>query len=199
MQQGQRIFGHIGAAVYLRGIMLALDANDEFGEGLSGNEVIDIIARYMQAGYAGFAIMSFEGDPDELYLVDGSLCDSCYRPDEDSEWTEGLLLDQEMDPLIEDILDGQQGKEPRPLPEGVENDADVEEWILRIPEVQELRSYLDAHVPDDADDYFFVDDVIEEFLYDMRFGMPGTNSIQYYLNILDEYGFVPTEGCLRSP
>ena len=171
MQQGQRIFDHIGAAVYLRGIMLALDANDEFGEGLSGNEVIDIIARYMQAGYAGFAIMSFEGDPDELYLVDGSLCDSCYRPDEDSEWTEGLLLDQEMDPLIEDILDGQQGKEPRPLPEGVEND---------------------------ADDYFFVDDVIEEFLYDMRFGMPGTNSIQYYLNILDEYGFVPTEGCLRS-
>ena len=70
--------------------------------------------------------------------------------------------------------------------------------MLRIPEVQELRSYLDAHVPDDADDYFFADDVIEEFLYDMRFGMPGTNSIQYYLNILDEYGFVPTEGCLRS-
>ncbi|MDY3970603.1 MAG: hypothetical protein SOY95_08220 [Atopobiaceae bacterium] len=198
VQQGQRIFDHIGAAVYLRGIMLALDANDEFGEGLSGNEVIDIIARYMQAGYAGFAIMSFEGDPDELYLVDGSLCDSCYPPDGDSEWTEGLLLDQEMDPLIEDILDGQQGKEPRPLPEGVENDADVEEWMLRIPEVQELRSYLDAHVPDDADDYFFADDVIEEFLYDMRFGMSGTNSIQHYLNILDEYGFVPTEAVLTQ-
>ena len=81
VQQGQRIFDHIGAAVYLRGIMLALDANDEFGEGLSGNEVIDIIARYMQAGYAGFAIMSFEEDPDELYLVDGSLCDSCYPPE----------------------------------------------------------------------------------------------------------------------
>ena len=50
----------------------------------------------------------------------------------------------------------------------------------------------------DADDYFFADDVIEEFLYDMRFGMPGTNSIQHYLNILDEYGFVPTEAVLTQ-
>lgn len=70
--------------------------------------------------------------------------------------------------------------------------------MLKIPEVAELRSYLDAHVPDEANDYLFADDVIEQYLDDMQVGMPGMDAIHHYVDILDEYGLVPTEAVLTQ-
>ncbi|MGN0071067.1 MAG: hypothetical protein ACI361_04420 [Atopobiaceae bacterium] len=196
-RQTERISHRIGAAVYLRGIVPAEDAIEEFGEGLSEAEVTDIIMRSMLDD-PGYVLMSFAGDPDAIYMVTYALCDLCYPPDKEDGPAEGFKFEEEMNPLIKQILEGQQGKKPRPLPEGVERDGDLVEWMLRIPEVQELKSYLDAHVPDDADDYLFADDVIERYLDDMQVGMPGTKAIQYYLGVLDDYGLVPTEAVLTQ-
>lgn len=43
------------------------------------------------------------------------------------------------------------------------------DWKLRLPEVANLRSWLDAHVPDDEDDYLYADYVIEQLL-DVQMG-----------------------------
>lgn len=43
------------------------------------------------------------------------------------------------------------------------------DWKLRLPEVTNLRRWLDAHVPDDEDDYLYADYVIEQLL-DVQMG-----------------------------
>ena len=43
------------------------------------------------------------------------------------------------------------------------------DWKLRLPEVANLRRWLDAHVPDDEDDYLYADYVIEQLL-DVQMG-----------------------------
>ena len=46
---------------------------------------------------------------------------------------------------------------------------DAYEWKLRLPEVANLRRWLDAHVPDDEDDRLYADYVIEQLL-DVQLG-----------------------------
>ena len=41
---------------------------------------------------------------------------------------------------------------------------EVYDWKLRLPEVANLRRWLDAHVPDDEDDFLYADYVIEQLL-----------------------------------
>ena len=43
------------------------------------------------------------------------------------------------------------------------------DWKLRLPEVANLRRWLDAHVPDDEDDFLYADYVIEQLL-DVQMG-----------------------------
>lgn len=43
------------------------------------------------------------------------------------------------------------------------------DWKLRLPEVANLRRWLDAHVPDDEDDFLYADYVIEQLL-DIQMG-----------------------------
>lgn len=37
-------------------------------------------------------------------------------------------------------------------------------WKARLPASVNLRNWLDAHVPDDGDDYFFADDCVDELI-----------------------------------
>jgi len=69
----------------------------------------------------------------------------------------------------------------------------VFERNLRLPAVCALRDYLDAHVPDTEDDYFFADAVIEDLIDYMTFGMVGTQAFQAYWEILQDHGFMPDE------
>lgn len=95
-KQAQRIIDHINAAVYLRGIVPANDMLEEFGEGLPNDQVIDIIMQSM-VDRAGFSVISFEGDPDALYLMTYALSDICY-PAEGGGVADDFMFDMEMDP-----------------------------------------------------------------------------------------------------
>lgn len=66
------------------------------------------------------------------------------------------------DAYLIDLLDRHREKEPMGLcplaPELAEED--VLEWEAKLPEAVNLRNWLDAHVPDGADDCLFADDTI---------------------------------------
>ena len=86
----------------------------------------------------------------------------------------------------------------RTLDEDMRTSGDVYYWRERRPAVRALRNYLDAHVPDDADDYFFAEKVIEDLIDYMQAGFVSANSVRDYLIILEDNGFVPDEAHLRK-
>lgn len=63
-------------------------------------------------------------------------------------------------------------------------DHDAFEWKERLPEVRNLRNWLDGHVPDEADDTTFADYVIERLLM----GIGGAGDPRDIIGIADELG-----------
>ena len=99
---------------------------------------------------------------------------------------------------LKSILQHHEGKVGRTLDEDMRTSGDVYYWRERRPAVRALRNYLDAHVPDDADDYFFAEKVIEDLIDYMQAGFVSANSVRDYLSILEDNGFVPDEAHLRK-
>lgn len=55
-----------------------------------------------------------------------------------------------------------------------------------------MRDFLGTHVPDERDDYFFADKVIEELIEEAHWGIP-KQSMQIFFDILTNYDFEPDE------
>ena len=62
------------------------------------------------------------------------------------------------------------------------------DWKLRLPEVANLRGWLDAHVPDDEDDFLYADYVIEQLL-DVQMGSARPTEI---IEVASELGVFET-------
>ena len=62
------------------------------------------------------------------------------------------------------------------------------DWKLRLPEVVNLRGWLDAHVPDDEDDFLYADYVIEQLL-DVQMGSARPTEI---IEVASELGVFET-------
>ena len=85
------------------------------------------------------------------------------------------------------ILQMREGKVARPLGD-FRTLFDVEAWKGSLPAVRAMRSYLDEHVPDGKDDYFWAEDVTAELMSAMQIGIADTQSIDIYYRILEDYG-----------
>ncbi len=109
----------------------------------------------------------------------------------------GVVLFGELGPL-ESVLQAQEGKVGRTLDEGMRTSGEIYDWRANRPAVRALRNYLDAHVPDDADDYFFADKVIEDLIDYMQSGFVSADAIRDYLEILEDNGYAPDEAHLRK-
>lgn len=70
---------------------------------------------------------------------------------------------------------------------------DAYDWTMRQDAARELIAYLDAHVPDDQNDYGFADSMVEQLFDYLR----DDGRIPECLDILADAGFVPTEAPLN--
>lgn len=90
---------------------------------------------------------------------------------------------------VNEILDAQEGKDPRPMAEVWDQYSDLIDWVLDRPAARAMTAYLDAHVPDDRNDYYFADRVVEDVIFLSR----DEPDIQEILSVIEEDGFLPTE------
>lgn len=98
--------------------------------------------------------------------------------------------------VIDWILAEQEGKEPRPLTQEMRDAESVFTWATMQPPAIAMRNYLDEHVPDEADDYFFADKVIEDLMTEVFWGTTH-ESIQTFFDILEQNDFHPDESQLN--
>ena len=91
----------------------------------------------------------------------------------------------------------QRGKDPRVPTAEMLARGSAFFWAMEQPPALSLRDFLDAHVPDDDNDYPFADRVIEELMSEVFWGQP-QGSTQAFFDILERNGFIPDESQLNQ-
>ena len=99
----------------------------------------------------------------------------------------------ERDGILFDLLDQQEGKPFRSVSDELVATGSVNAWVMKGSEARALMAYLDEHVPDEADDYFFAEDVTADIIDLSR---DFVNPVEA-LHIIEDYGFMPTEAQLK--
>jgi len=182
------------ALAMLRGIVTMQEAYDEFArcypDAFGALDFQTGVYDAVAAGYIGVYVLE---TPDETYIAHYEVAHQfCEENGIDrDDFGEGVY-EGELG-VIANILEARKGKVARTLDEDMRSSDAVFERNLRLPAVCALRDYLDAHVPDTEDDYFFADAVIEDLIDYMTFGMVGTQAFQAYWEILQDHGFMPDE------
>ena len=98
---------------------------------------------------------------------------------------------------LEFILEERKEKHARPLEDNMLSSRDVYEWKTERPAVLALRAYLDEHVPDTQNDYYYAESVIDDLIDYMTFGiMDGSKFVSNMMGILEEHDYVPNEAHL---
>ena len=178
----------------------SLDMADRIGE-LSDDEedlVADTAIRLCDRAVhrmAGFDVLD---TGDELFLL-------CWQIGDQMRYELGLDADlpEDRDPFISAALEGSaqrifseaSRKAPRPLEPEMLADG-VYDWKLRIPAVRAMRNFLDAHVPDERNDLYFADKVIEELVDEMAWGAT-TDALENYFGILEDNDYIPEKAHLN--
>ena len=196
------------AVVELRGLVPMHDAYKEYerfySHAFDYQEFSDIVIDAIDEEMIGCYLLEDEEVDEQEYLLTYDLAgfwlhDMGYADDiedeDDDEWDSFLV-----GPLgpLEAIVEHQKGKKPRPLEEGMLTSYDLARWKEALPATRALRDFLDNNVPDDANDYFYADKVIEELISFMSGGFQhGTKSIDVYFEILENNGFVADEAHLH--
>ena len=184
------------ALVSLRGAVSMDEAYDEFRrcypDGFSSIDFAEGVHSAWESDLSLYEIVDLDG---EEYLAHHLIVD--YPDERDSVDDGGVAADGTGDAFDDDnafddsflqmILQLREGKVPRPLGD-LRTLTDVEAWKSSLPAVRAMRSYLDEHVPDGKDDYFFAEDVTAELVSAMSFGVAGTKSVDIYYSILEDYG-----------
>jgi hypothetical protein len=84
----------------------------------------------------------------------------------------------ELGPTLRELLARREGLAPRPVPEDMfDHITDYFGWALKQPPMVQLRSYLDAHVPDGEDDYTYANDVMGHVLEYLHLGLGPTEVV----------------------
>ncbi|MBQ9042802.1 MAG: SEC-C domain-containing protein [Eggerthellaceae bacterium] len=188
----------VDALTSLRGIVTFDDAYDEF--------IRCYPDAFDEAGFRegafgaaeeGYAVYDIIDDGNQVYFAHYDLGNQ-FRSEH------GVAQDPFPDPFLKGdlgslrgLLNAQEGKHPRGLDEGMRASDELFEWRLKLPAVAALRDYLDAHVPDDADDYLFTDAVIEDLVEYMSYGMMDASAVRTYFEIMGDHGFMPDEAHMR--
>mgnify|MGYP001320255608 CR=1 FL=1 len=195
-QRNERVFDHVGAAAIIRGVVRMDQAAAEFGEGFSTQELTDMLTTKLEQIDAEFDMVFFEDDPDTPYLVDGMLDVLC-REDLGISTDAAVIMDMPRDSMVGKILAVQKGKDPYPLPEGVETAEDAYEWIYGLDACENLRRYFDEHVPDGENDFYFADAAIDDLMPLMQMGVQNAQSISSFMGVLEDRGYIPNKGMLQ--
>ena len=183
----RRDIGKLGAAaVELRGIVplyeFLLDCHDMHPEVEADKEIVGYtLEAAMQSPFYDVLLTS-----DDAYLLDHDLAKD-YLAEEGYEDDGLAVILGELDDVLLDVLDFQDGKDRRPIDAEVLSYPFAALWRLTLPEVDGLRAFLDANVPDNADDYDFADMILLQFVDIAKRGVVGVESIHEYLNALKDF------------
>lgn len=176
----------------LRGILTIDEAFEAYRAAYpKGFESVDEVLEIL---YVALDSLEFGGSmletPDELYLMHFELFFDYLHSHGMSPRDADSYYEGELDGLPEATRMHQRGKEPRALtPEMLASDS-VFIWATEQPPARAMRNYLDEHVPDDADDYFFAEKVVEDLLTEVFIGF-FESSTQMFFDILEQNGFSP--------
>lgn len=189
------------ALLELRGMALYAQAIDEYvatvPDGFDDPELInELLFEAVNEGLCSICMLATSVE-DEVYLLHYELMDEYQASKGIPRDKRGPYEESELDELLEGLLAQQKGKEPRPVQPEMLSETSLFEWKLKQPPTLAMRNFLDAHVPDGADDYFFAEDVIEDLLDEAMWGLM-QGSVQAFFDILERHGFFPDESQLNQ-
>ena len=154
------------------------------------NEVVPLILRAVAEETGNFGLLQTESR--EMYVLYFELM-WAYEEQmgiERNSYFIDPVTRGELGEMLENLLMSQEGIEPRPLDVDMLEALNLLEWKMRQPAAWAFCQYLDAHVPDVRDDYYFADKVMEELLDGAQWGLPN-ETVQYLFDTLERNDFVP--------
>ncbi len=190
----QRVSAYFECVTELRGIVELEGALDEFVQNFddgshSKQEVYDTLMDCMEDDQVSATLLQTdEGE----YLLYYELL-AMYQEDREEEpYPDEYVIDGPVTDFLRNLLRVQAVKEPRPVTEEMMSCDSLFAWKRAQPPAQALQLFLDEHVPDDADDYFYADDVMDELLSEQMLGI-AKGSVDVFFQTLEGYGFIPDE------
>ena len=186
------------ALTELRGVVPVNDFIDEYLHlspyGFDVRDAMESLVEAMEVGEASFSLLD-DGRCD--YLLHYEIADQwLLEQGVDDPYGYGPFLEGKRGRFLDGLLGAQHGKEPRPLEADMLAEPSIFHWKEKSAPAQALREFLDAHVPDDADDYFFADKMMEDILEEAKWGSV-MNGFQPYADIMEDNGFIVEESVLR--
>lgn len=184
--------------VELRGIVRLAEFVEEYARlsprGFSPQDALDTLVEAIEVDEASCHMLS---TTEEVYLLHFELAyDYLRNRGAEHPYDEDPFMEGELDAELRQLLKAQQGKPPRALDQAILAEESVFHWKEKSAPVQAMREFLDAHVPDDANDYYYADKVIEDILEEQKWGLNGA-SFQPFADIMEEDGVVLDERLLR--
>ena len=187
----------------LRGIVSEDELIDEIAAQDLGTGYTELFARHgKRRAVEALLTVNFEGDMlDSDILDDGetrwyifhTLSDDAGTAPDDP-WAAPAVVKAPLPPMLQNLLKARQSKPVRHLEPEMAACNTLYDWELTLPEVQKLIGFLDANVPDDADDYFYADRVYDSLEEMSRGGYPPNAVLQYVSDeeiIPDKAGLKP--------
>lgn len=107
-------------------------------------------------------------------------------------YTDLYVVEGPVTELIRGMLEMQKGCDPYPITEEMLDAGSGFRWKLEQPPALAMRSYLDEHVPDDENDYYFAYNVMEELLMGQAFGVT-QGGVDAFFETLEDFSFIPNE------
>ena len=190
------------AVIDLRGMARIKDVVAEFSaaytDGSRGTEdLIDELAFAIETDRSSALILDTGS---ELYLLHYILAWEYREGRGEDPYVGDFVIKGPLDSLLKGLLKQHEGKEPRPVPpEMMSPDLhSAFDWRYVQPPALALVDFLDEHIPDGADDYFYAEKVLEDVLEEQRWGTVGTSSVERYFDILDQNGLVVDESKMQK-
>lgn len=115
-----------------------------------------------------FELLEIDG---ETFVVHYELAGECLSMDEGVFCDEGVYggFSEESLEVVRGLMREREGASARPLSDDMFAEASLFAWALKQPAVLSMRDFMDEHVPDGDNDYFFSERMLET-LYDMSHG-----------------------------
>ena len=180
---------YVDLAVDVRGVIALGDAIAEGADALGlahdSEEDVDRLTAVLRQRFAhdmtGFTTVPYDGT---RYLVASGLLVA------DGKDGNAALSDEDKERL-QFVLEDQAHFSPRTVEGFVDSCEYALDWMMDTPEYRALMCFLDAHVPDGADDYLYAEKVVEKVFDDAR--LVYEYFIEDAMEIMEERGYVPAD------
>ena len=183
----------------LRGIVEVDAAIDEFVRNFddgshSAEEVYETLLDCLEIEHIDSTILKTK---ERQYLLHFELFAMYQERRGEGPYTDKYLVEGPLTDVLEGLMHNQRGKKPRPVTEEMLECGSGYAWRQAQQPALAMRAYLDEHVPDGEDDFFYADGVMEELLAEQMYGI-ATEGVDFFFETLEAYGFVPDECQLQT-